>query len=108
MKYLVPSDLPAAEKEAGSITLSRFARALTGKKVPKEKTNAVLEKISVKRVGTDGKETTQLKQSLSDEELRDWLKAMKDAADAAGIENKRFEVDIPGEIRKAIDAGLKK
>lgn len=49
-----------------------------------------------------------MKQSLTDQELRDWLKAMKDTADAAGIENKRFEVDIPGEIRKAIDAGLKK
>jgi len=107
MQYLEPSELPDEEKEAGRITLSRFARALTEKKIDEKETEEVLDKITIKTPGAEGKDNVQMKQTLTTEELRDWLKTMKDAADAAGIEDKLFEVDIPAEIRKAIDAGLK-
>lgn len=107
LKYLVPSELPDEEKKAGSITLSRFAWGMTEQKIDNAKAQAAFDKISIKTRDADGKETVQLKQSLTTEELREWLQIMKDAADAAGIEDKHFEVNIPEEIRKAIDAGLK-
>ena len=106
LMYLEPSDLPAAEKEAGSITISRFAHGITQKKIGEAEVDAAFDKISTKGVGTDGNESVQLKDSLTDGELREWLATMKKSADKARIAKKRFTVDIPAEIRKAIDAGL--
>ena len=105
LMYLEPSELPAEEKEAGRMTLSRFARAITQKKVAEEKINAVFDEITIKTTVGD-QENVRLKETLTTDELREWLKVMKDAADEAGIENRKFVVDIEAEIRKAIDAGM--
>lgn len=106
VKYLQPSDLPEEEKKAGSVTLSRFAWGMTEKKIDTEKLNSVFDRISVKTTGANGQENVRLKEKLSSDDLRDWLKTMKDAADEAGVEDRQFDVNIAAEIRKAIDAGL--
>jgi len=108
VKYLGPSDLPEDEKKAGHIGISRFVQGVSTGKIPKETAEEIGDMCTVKTVDDDGDETRKLKDSITAEELKSCLMIMKDAADAAGIENKEFKVDLAAEIRKAIETGMEK
>ncbi|MHC4198637.1 MAG: hypothetical protein ACYSU0_01400 [Planctomycetota bacterium] len=108
VKYLGPSDLPEEEKKAGHISISRFVQGVSTGKIPKEKAEQIGDICTVETVDDDGDQTRKLKDSITTEELKSCLGIMKDAADAAGIEDKEFKVDLAAEIRKAIETGMAK
>lgn len=53
----------------------------------------------------DGSE--QLKERLTDAELKAFLEKAKEKADAANVPDEPFEVNIADELEKAIDKALK-
>lgn len=106
VRYLRPSDLTDEEKTAGYVAISRFVQGVSTGKIPKEKAEEVRDVCTVETVEADGNETRKPKDSITTEELKSCLKIMKDAADAAGIENREFKVDLAAELRKAIEAGM--
>ncbi len=112
VKYLHPSDLPDDEKQAGHVAISRFVNGVSTDRIPdekaKEKVKEIGDIVTVKTTDSAGKTTKQPKDALTAEELRSCLKIMKDAADAAGVEQREFVVDLAAEIRKAIAIGLDK
>ncbi len=107
-RYLNPSDLPEEEKKAGHVAISRFVQGVSTGKIPKEKPKEIRDVCTVKTVDAEGNEKRKLKDSITTEELKSCLKTMKDAADAAEIEDREFKVDLAAEIRKAIEAGMEK
>jgi hypothetical protein len=100
--HLRNSSLPADEKQAGHKTITRFVKGRMDGTVDKETTVKLLDIISTQGPGN----RRDFKESLTIEELRTCLTIMKEAADKAGVEDKEFKIDLAGEIRKAIDAGL--
>jgi hypothetical protein len=104
--YLQPSSLPAEEKTAGHVTVTRFAKGLIDNTVDRNSGKEIMNVISVKTTGPGGKENVKFKETITVEELKKSLAIMKEAADKAGVEDKEFKVDIAAEIRKAIDASL--
>ena len=106
MKYVQAGALSEDEKKAAHITVTRFTQGLIDETVSTETKDEITAIVTETSVDSSGDESTDLKDSITDEELKECLKLMKDAADKAGIENKEFKVDIAEEIRKAIEAGL--
>ena len=106
LKYLEGSSLSEEEKQAGRMTISRFTRGVTEKKIGSEKIQHVTGMLSTKTVDNEGKEVVSMKESITTDELKNCLSFMKNAADGAGIEDKEFAVDIASEIREAIDTGM--
>lgn len=106
VKYVDASSLPAEEKKEAAVSISRFARGLMDEKIDRSKGEEVAGIVTVKTTGANGQETSQLKEAITSDELKQCLQIMKDAADKAGIENKMFPVDLAAEIRKAIQKGM--
>ena len=104
--HLQPSELSADEKKTARITMSRFAKGLMDKSIDQSTGKAISDIVTTKTIGTDGKESSELKKTITNQELTNCLQIMKEAADEAGIENKLFPVDIASEIRKAIEKGI--
>ena len=107
-KYVKGASLTEDEKKEAHISITRFAQGLIDSTIDKAKSEEIAAIITDKTRDASGKETTKLKETISDAELKKCLKLMKDAADAAGVANKEFKVDIAEEIRKAIAEGLAK
>lgn len=101
-KYLDRSGLPEEEREAGRQTLRRFARGVIDNAIPEQQRNAVLALLA--RQQPDG--SWQLRESVTDDELRQFLAAAKTEADAAMIPDEPAVVDPSDELRKIIDAAL--
>jgi len=102
--YMEKSGLSPAEIAAGHITLTRYGEAVTKGKLSEEEIEKVTNVI-LKDPDGDG-ENQELKQSLTDEEIRECLALMKKSADDAGIEDREFTVDLPKAIQDAIDRGI--
>jgi len=117
-KYLKTSTLPQEELGAAMTTANRFMQAMIAKKVPDDTVNQIREIIAVRvgethsvHVGTSGtssssNEQWQLKDKLTDDEIRQAVTIMQQAADGAGIGPDKVEIKIGEELRKAIHAGL--
>jgi hypothetical protein len=103
-KYIKPAAIPQEEKDAGVRTLQRLARGVFEKKIPKEKIEDVIVPISMPDADGD----RQLKDSVTPEELRNFLARAKAEADAAAIPDEPFTVDVAAEVEKAIDKALGK
>ena len=103
--YMEKSGLSSEEKLTGHITLTRYGEAVMKDQLSKAEieqvTNVILEDVN-----GDGK-NEQLKQTLTDDEIRECLALMKKSADDAGIEDREFTVDLPKAIQTAIDRGMK-
>ncbi len=101
-KYFDSSGLSEEEKEAGRMTLRRCVRGVFDGDLSQEDIDAVLVTIGTKQ--PDGE--WELKETLTDEELRTFLAEAKSRADAAGIPEEVEEVDPSDEIKRIIDAVL--
>ncbi len=97
--YVKPSGLTDDEKTTACRTLQRFARGAFEKKISEADLKEVLEMITDKQPSGQG----QLKQKLTDAELNALLDKAKQKADAAGIPDEPFEVNIADELERAID-----
>lgn len=102
-KYVKPSGLTDEEKDAGRRTLQRLARGAFEKSIPENDTQEVMKLLTDRQ--PDGSE--QLKEHLTDDELKAFLEKAKEKADSANVPDEPFEVNIADEIEKAIDNVLK-
>lgn len=100
VKYLDGSGLSEDEKAAGSVTLERYARGVVDKKIDQESIDKVLVYIADK----DANGQWQLRESVSDEDLRKFLAEAKQEADAAEIPEEVEPIDPSEELKKVIDA----
>lgn len=101
-KYFDDSGLSNEEKQTGRMTLRRCVRGIFDADLSQEDIDAVLGTIGTKQ--PDGE--WELKETLTDEELRTFLAEAKSRADAAGIPETVEEVDPSDEIKRIIDAVL--
>ena len=102
--YVVPSGLSSAEKLAADIHLNRLARGLSNGKIRWEIAETILAGISY--VDADGTHQLKAPAEVSDEEIREVLVAVKDAADEAGISEMKVEIDISDEFKKTVEHAL--
>ena len=96
--YIKPSGLSEDEKVEARLTVNRFARGFAEKKI----SNEAMQETTKSIYGDD----TGFRDTLSDDELRTFLAAMKNAADEAEIPMEDYVVDIAEEFRKVVKAAL--
>jgi nitrogen fixation/metabolism regulation signal transduction histidine kinase len=101
-KYVDPSGLSEEEKTAANVTLQRFARGVIDQKINPQTYETVMKSIATKQ----GDEW-ELKETVSDDELRKFLEAAKTAADDAKVEEQPPQVDPSDEVKRLIDEALK-
>jgi hypothetical protein len=102
--YVVPSDLSRAEKLAADIDLNRLARGLSEGIIGWEIVETILSGIS--DIGEDGTHQLKTPADVSDNEIREVLVAVKNAADEAGISEMKVEIDISDEFKKTVEQAL--
>jgi hypothetical protein len=102
--YVVPSGLSSAEKLDADTDLNRLARGLSEGKIGWEIAETILAGIS--DVGEDGNHQLKAPADVSDQEIREVLVAVKNAADEAGISEMKVEIDISDEFRKSVEQAL--
>ncbi len=104
--YLQKSKLDEAAKKQAHIDVTRFAHGLANKKIDRDKAKPIMDVVC--EPNPSNPKQKKLKNSITDDELKQCLKIMKEESDKAGIANKEYKIDIAAEIRKAITEGLKK
>ena len=102
--YVVPSGLSSAEKASADTNLNRLARGLSNGKIDWEIAETILAGIS--DIGEDGNHHLKAPGQVSDEEIREVLLAVKNAADEAGISEIKVEIDISDEFKKSVEEAL--
>ena len=102
-QYLDQSGLDTDEKEAARREIQRFAYGSLDESIPPDTVNAVLDTIS-DRESPEGPRT--FRQSLTDDELRDFVVAATEAADEAGVPAEVPEINFADEFDKAVDEAL--
>jgi nitrogen fixation/metabolism regulation signal transduction histidine kinase len=100
-KYVDPSGLSEEEKAAANVTLQRFARGVIDQKISEQTYETVMSNIATKQ-----NDQWQLKDKVTDEELRKFLEAATKAADEAGVAEQPPHVDPSDEIKRLIDEAL--
>jgi hypothetical protein len=101
-QYVEPSGLTDQEKTDARRTLQRAARGVFEKKISQFEIDKAIDRISTP--GPNGQK--QLKERLTDDELKAFLKDLKTLADDANVPDEPFEVDIGEEFKKAVDKAL--
>jgi hypothetical protein len=102
--YVVPSGLCSAEKLSADTNLNRLARGLSNGKIGWEILETILTGIS--DIGEDGNHHLKAPGEVSDEEIRAVLVAVKNAADEAGISERKVEIDISEEFKNSVEEAL--
>jgi hypothetical protein len=102
--YVAPSGLGSAEKFSAQTNLNRLARGLSDGKIGWEIAETILTGIS--DIGEDGTHHLKAAGEVSDEEIREVLVAVKNAADEAGISEMKVEIDISDEFKKTVEEAL--
>lgn len=103
-RYIEPSDMTPDEKSAAIRSLQRFARGIYEKKITPAQ-QAIDD--TVKPIATlkpDGR--WELKDKPSRLELDQFVANAKAKADAAGVPDEPFDLNIAEELKKAIDKAL--
>lgn len=101
-QYLNGSGLSDEEKAAGKVTLQRYASGLASETIKTDSTDRVLVHIADK----DAEGQWQMRETVTDEELKAFLDAAKKEADEAGVPEEVEPVDPSDELKKVIDAVL--
>ena len=101
-KYIDPSGLSDEEKAAARVTVQRFMRGAIDKKISDADLNKAMEPVSTKK--PDG--TLELKEKVTDDELKEFLATAKEQADAAGIPAEVEAVDPSDEFKRLVDKTL--
>jgi hypothetical protein len=100
--YFERSGLSEDEKSQGRVTLKRFARGVIDKKIDEKGIDKVMSHVADRQ--SNG--SWQLRQHVSDEELRAALAAAKADADDAGIAAQPENIDPSDELKKIIDESM--
>ena len=101
-KYIEPSGLEDAEKEEGRVALRRFVRGMISHKISEDDFEEAMSKIADKQPDDEW----QMRESVTDEQLRELIQLVKENSDAAEIPAEVEEVDHSEEIRRIIDTVL--
>jgi hypothetical protein len=101
-QYFEVSGLSEDEKAAGRVTLQRFTLGAIDGRIPEAKRDDVLALVGDK----DRRGNWQLRDRVSDEELRAFLAKAQSEADAAGIEAQPPAVDLSDELKRIVDAAM--
>ena len=102
-RYVTNSPLNDAEKAAAKLTMQRVARGVYEKTISETELQALTAPLMKK----NDKGEPELKEQVTEAELREFLKLAEAAADKANVPREPFEINIIAEIDKAIDAGMK-
>lgn len=100
-KYIKVSKIPEDEKVAARLALDRFARGIVEKTIPADETKRLMTYIEV-----SGTSNHQIKNVLTDEELRKFIAAAKAKADEAKVPEEPYTVNLADELDKAINQAL--
>jgi hypothetical protein len=100
--YIRDSGLNDEEKTAAELAIQRFARGAIDGSIPEAEREAVLDTISTK----DAQGQRQFKQKLTDDEVRTFIDAARQAADDAGVANEVPEINFADEFDKVVDEAL--
>ena len=100
--YIQPSGLSDEEKQNAERTLQRVARGVFEEQIEQRRLDPALDYISTE----DSQGQRQFNESVSDEDLREMLAACRRLADNAGVPDAPFDVDIGGELKRAVDETL--
>ena len=103
-KYVEPSGLSDEEKADARRTLQRIARGIHEDQLQMDQLEGPMQHIQ--RTGPDGEQ--QLKENLTDEELRQFLAELKQLADDAQVPDEEYRVDIGQAFKEAVDRALAK
>jgi hypothetical protein len=103
-KYIKPSGLSQEEKDEARLTLQRAARGVFEKKISQQDLENISDQVSTR----DAEGNRNLKEKISDEELRTFLADLKRLADDAAIPEEPYEVNVGAEFKKAVDQALMK
>ncbi|MBT4867704.1 MAG: hypothetical protein HON53_21595 [Planctomycetaceae bacterium] len=101
-RYVIPSELSDEEKAEGKLTLQRVARGSFEGDISQSQFQTLTASISV----SDQNGNQSLKETLTDEELREFLTQCKKLADDTKIPEEPHDIDIGEEIKKAVDEVL--
>ena len=100
--YVKNSGLDDEEKAEAEIALQRFAYGMMNKKIGEEDLDEVLSHIADR----DANGNLKIREKVSDEELRAFLAAATEKADAAEVPAEIEPVDPSDELKKIIDNAL--
>lgn len=101
-KYFPKSGLTAEEKAQAKTEVDRFAHGVASEKLNLDDLRAALAYISKPSSGNN----FELKDSVTDDELRKFITELKTKADKAEVPASVPELNIADEVEKAIDKGL--
>jgi hypothetical protein len=102
--YLDKSGFEEQEKDAARIATRRFTHGTIRQMIPEQQVNSVLDTIS----SVNHENNREFRHPVSDEELRAFVAAAKQAADDADVPEDVPEVNFADEFDKAIDEALGK
>jgi hypothetical protein len=97
--YVVNSGLSQEEKDEANLTLQRAGRGLYEETISQGQVEEAAKPIM--KTGPNGE--SQLKEKVTDQELREFLANLKQVVDEANIPEEEFKVEIGKEFRKAVD-----
>ena len=104
-QYIRRSGLSEEEKADARLQIGRRARGVFEEKIDEERIRYVVEPIS--EPGATGDDfDIRPPDRVSDDDLRAMIERAREEADAAEIPDETFEVDIPGELERAIEKAL--
>lgn len=98
-KYINPSGLAEEEKSEGIRTLQRVARGIYEKSLTFDQLDSAMALIADK----DASGNWQLKNSVDDNSLRQFLAECKSLSDGASVPDEEFAVSVGDELQKVID-----
>jgi hypothetical protein len=101
-KYITPSGLSDEEKAEAQVTVQRFMRGAIDQKISDAEMKKALAPVSTEK--PDGE--VELKETVTDDELKAFLTAAKEQADAAGIPEEVEAVDPSDEFQRLVDKTL--
>jgi len=101
-EYIEPSGLDGQEKVAARIALRRFVRGLIANKIDEANFEVALSKIADE--GANGQ--WELREKVTDDQLRELIQFAQDKADAAEIPAEAKAIDVSNEMRRIIDSAL--
>lgn len=100
--YIAKSGLTAEEKAAGGITLNRFIRGALDDKIKEPGIDAAMAHVADRDAGGEW----QLRQKLTDDELKAFLAEAKKQADEASIPEQPAAIDPSDEVKRIVDEAL--
>jgi hypothetical protein len=103
-QYLDKSGLTMEEKADARKQLQRLVRGGMEKKISQEKVEALLQPLQ--QTGPNGEK--EMKQTLTDQEIKTFVAGAKKLADEAMVPDEEFKVDIGDEVKRIVDKGLEK